>query len=125
VSVFAIILIVLFAIVAVFAVGGAIATARRARARESNLSRVLGEANEALARARAEDRGWDRDTLDAAVRAAYAARTPGQSIDSILLIQVVDRPGTDDDLAVFRIVAGGRETDLTLGRREGEWVARD
>jgi len=125
VSALAIVVIVLLGVVVVFAVGGAMATARRASAREANLSRVLGEANEALARARAEDRGWDRDTLDSAVRAAVAERMRGQALDSILLVQVVDRPGTDDDVAVFRIVAGGRETDLTLGRREGEWVAQN
>jgi hypothetical protein len=36
-----------------------------------------------------------------------------------VLIEVIDRPGTDADKAVFRV--GGREL-LTLGRREGEWV---
>jgi hypothetical protein len=34
----------------------------------------------------------------------------------------VDRPGTDEDKAVFRV--GDRELHrhLTLGRRDGEWV---
>ena len=31
---------------------------------------------------------------------------------------MIDRPGTDDDHAVFRIV----HERLTLGRRDGEWV---
>jgi hypothetical protein len=33
-------------------------------------------------------------------------------------VQVVDRPGTDEDEAVF--MADGQE--LRLGRRNGEWV---
>jgi hypothetical protein len=124
-STIGLILIVLLGIVVVFAVGGAVATARRARSSEDHLARVLGDANEALARARAEDRGWDRDTLDAAARAAFAERFPGKAIDSLLIVQVIDRPGTEDDVAVLRIVAGGQETDLTLGRRGGEWVAQN
>jgi len=34
-------------------------------------------------------------------------------------VQIVDRPGTDEDKAVFRSTAGAR---LTLGRRDGEWI---
>ena len=36
-------------------------------------------------------------------------------------MQVIDRPGTDDDHAVFRCGPEGRER-LTLGRRDGQWV---
>ena len=34
-------------------------------------------------------------------------------------MQVIDRPGTDDDKAVFARCGSER---LTLGRRDGEWV---
>ena len=37
-------------------------------------------------------------------------------------MQIVDRPGTDDDKAVFRVTAGDREERLTLGRQGGDWV---
>ena len=37
------------------------------------------------------------------------------------LIEVRDRPGTDEDEAVFRDAEGAR---LTLGREAGEWVLR-
>ena len=38
------------------------------------------------------------------------------------LVQIIDRPGTDDDKAVFEVASGGREERLTLGRQGGEWV---
>jgi type II secretory pathway pseudopilin PulG len=121
VNAFAIVLIVIFVLIVALAAGGAIAAARRARARESDLRRQIGEANEALALARADDRGWDRDTLDAAARSAFAERHPGQAIDALYLVQVVDRPGIEEDEAVFRIHSGEQETTLTLGRSQGEW----
>ncbi len=39
------------------------------------------------------------------------------------LVQVVDRPGTDEDQAVFRAVTDSGERTLVLGRRDGAWVA--
>ena len=38
-------------------------------------------------------------------------------------MQVIDRPGTDEDKAVFRLGPEGRER-LTLGRRDGQWVPK-
>jgi hypothetical protein len=38
------------------------------------------------------------------------------------LVQVVDRPGTDEDQAVFRVVTDRGERTLVLGRRDGAWV---
>jgi hypothetical protein len=124
VNVFAILLIVFVALIVLLALGGAIASARRAAAHEATLRRQIGEANEALALARAEDRGWDRDTLDAAARAAFAERYPGQPIDALLLVQVDDRPGTEEDVAVFHVVSSGAEKTIKLGRRHGEWAAQ-
>jgi hypothetical protein len=37
-------------------------------------------------------------------------------------VQVVDRPGTEEDKAVFRVVAAGAQVRVTLGRVQGEWV---
>jgi hypothetical protein len=34
----------------------------------------------------------------------------------------VDRPGTDDDKAIFRVSGSGAEQELTLGRQNGDWV---
>ena len=39
-----------------------------------------------------------------------------------MLIQIVDPPGTENDKAVFRVTAHGRDEHLTLGRRGDDWV---
>jgi hypothetical protein len=40
------------------------------------------------------------------------------------LVQVIDRPGTDADQAVFRVeTADGDEHRITLGRTGGVWGA--
>jgi hypothetical protein len=110
-------LIIVIVVLIVLAVGGAIAAKRRLAATSDQFEASLQHVNRDLALARAEDRGWERTTLEAAARRAYAAERGGEPTD-LALVQVVDRPGTDDDHAVFRI---GRER-LTLGRRDGEWV---
>jgi hypothetical protein len=33
----------------------------------------------------------------------------------------VDRPGTDDDQAVFRVVTDRGDHTIVLGRRDGAW----
>ena len=76
--------------------------------------------NRDLAAAHAEDRGWERTTLETAAREAYAAERGSEPPD-LELVQVIDRPGTDDDHAIFRC---GQER-LTLGRRDGQWVLED
>ena len=38
-----------------------------------------------------------------------------------MLIQVIDLPGTDQDKAVYRFGPEAVE-NLTLGRRDGDWV---
>jgi type II secretory pathway pseudopilin PulG len=125
VNAFAIIVIVVAVLIVVLALGGLAASSRRAAAREGSLRRQIAEANEALALARADDQGWDRDLLDAAARAALSERHPGQAVEELLLVEVTDNPGTDEDMAVFRARCGTVEQTITLGRREGAWVARD
>lgn len=114
----AIVLIVLAVLLAVLFVGGYIANRRRYVAEDADLRRQIEEANERLARAHAEDKGWDRATMEAAVREAVGA------VDALELVQVVDRPGTDADEAVFRVNAAGEAREVVLGRRDGHWVAR-
>jgi hypothetical protein len=119
----AIVLIVLAVLVIVFLVGGYVAARRRAEARAAALLRELGEANEALARARALDRGWDRDHIDAAARAAHLGRRPEARIDGVHLVQVVDRPGVEDDEALVRVTDEAGQHEVRLDRRGGEWSA--
>ena len=116
-GVLAVLLLVLF-------VGGYLANARRRRALATRLQTELEAADAALAAARAEDRGWERSAIEAAAREALSARHPGEQPRALHLVQVVDRPGTDEDQAVVRAeLATGREATVVLGRRDGAWVA--
>src|SRR5262249_9518555 len=85
----------------------------------------LAEANEALADARAADRGWDPASLEAVARAAVERRHPNATVRGVHLVQVVDKPGTDDDEAHFYVdIARGRDMRVVLGREGGEWKER-
>jgi hypothetical protein len=121
VSTLGIVLLVFAALVVVLAAGGWVAATRRARADESTLLEELGEAEQALARAHASDKGWDRALLEAAARDAAAERF-GTEPNALHLVQVIDRPGTDADQAVFHVeTADGDEHRITIGRTGGVW----
>lgn len=122
ISTLGVILLVVLALVLVLSVGGYMAMTRRIRARDSELQRELAHAEDALAQAHALDKGWDREILDAAARAAAAERFGGDVVGTPQLVQVIDRPGVDADQAVFRVESSdGREHRITLGRVGGEW----
>jgi hypothetical protein len=118
----AIVIVVFVALVIILAVGGAYARRRQLEASRGRFDVRMAQINEDLAAAHAQDRGWAREGLEAAARTAYATERGGAEPDDLTLVQIVDRPGTDDDRAVFRVVSGEREERLTLGRRSGEWV---
>jgi hypothetical protein len=121
VSAIAIIIIVFVLLVVLLIVGGLVANGRRARGDEDELLHALREADRALAAARAVDRGWDREAMEAAARAAFAARSPAE-ISELLLLRVVDRPGTEEDQALFRVVTDAGSEELLLGRDDaGGW----
>ena len=123
-SVLAIVLIALAALLLLLFIGGYIANGRRQRARAAQLRAQIEAADQALAEARAGDRGWDLAVLEAAARQAYVSRFDGREPEQLHLVQVIDRPGTDADEAVFRAIDGNREQDVVLGREGGRWVAR-
>jgi type II secretory pathway pseudopilin PulG len=111
------------AVLVLLTLGGVLANARaQARDREAREAEIEA-ANQALAAAHAEDRGWERSTLEAAARAAYDGANPGTPATELTLVQVIDRPGTDEDKAVFRVVSATGESRLVLGRQAGEWRA--
>ena len=123
-SVLAIVLIVLGAIVLLLFATGLAGAARRRVAEAADLRARIASANEALAEAHAADNGWEPSTVEAAAREAFAAQHPGATIDALHLVQVIDRPGTDQDEAVFRVESAGTQHDVRLGRSDGAWVAR-
>ena len=115
-----IIVLVVVAVIVLLAVGGALARRRQLERSEGRFAANLSQVNRDLAAAHAEDRGWERSGLEEAARRAYAAER-GSDPGALELTQVIDRPGTDDDHAVFSCGPEARER-LTLGRRDGQWV---
>jgi len=117
-----IVLLAFVALVALLFAGGYVANARITAARARRLRENIATADNALADARASDRGWDRERLEDAVRSALRERRPGARIERMDLIQVVDLPGTDEDSAVFRLMTTSGEERLELVRRGDEWT---
>jgi hypothetical protein len=118
----AIIVLAVFGALLVLALFGGLAASIRNRRRRERFGSSLDEVDRSLADARATDRGWERGVLEAAARRAFEAERPGAEIHELTLVQVVDRPGTEEDKAVFRVVATDIRVHLTLGRVGGEWV---
>ena len=116
-----IIVVVVVLVIIVLAVGGSIARRRQLEHNQGRFEAHLQQVNSDLAAAHAEDNGWERSTLEEAARQAYSTEHGGADPGALELMQVIDRPGTDDDHAVFRCGSDGRER-LTLGRRDGQWV---
>jgi hypothetical protein len=124
VSTLAIVLIVLAVLVVLLVVGGIVASGRRRTAGEAALRAELAQANEALAQAHAQDKGWERASLEQAAREAFAQRSQAE-VRELHLVQVVDRPGTEEDEAVFRAVTDQGSEVVHLHRRGGSWVAAE
>jgi hypothetical protein len=122
-SVLAIVLIVLGALVLLFFVGGVLVARRRASRpeREEHIRR----ADQALEQARAADRGWDRDLIDAAARRGMAEHRPGFDPVALDLVLVDDRPGVEEDRAhLVCSDASGENVRVVLARDpSGEWGA--
>lgn len=114
-------LLIVIIVLVVLAAGGMLARRIQLGRTHAAFAASLERANRDLAAAAAADRGWDRDTLEAAARRIFAQQR-GAEPDRLLLVEVVDRPGTDEDRAVFQCELGGAAHALTLGRRGGEWV---
>ena len=60
--------------------------------------------------------------MEAAAREAFAARSPAE-VRELLLVQVVDRPGTEEDQALFRVVTDAGSEEILLVRHDGTWGA--
>ena len=121
-STLAIVLLVLAVLLLLLLAGGYAASRRRDRAGDRDYARRVAEADRALATARAADRGWDRQRLEAAARRALQAERPGFEAERLDLVLVDDRPGVEEDRA--HLVAGGRQGELAmvLRRRDDDWL---
>jgi len=124
ISTLGVVLIVLAVLVIALAAGGYRAMTQRTRGRDHELLDELQEADRALAQAHAGDKGWDRATLEAAARKVAAQQFGHGEPADLRLIQVIDKPGTDADQAVFRVqTADGTRHEIVLGRSGGVWGA--
>jgi hypothetical protein len=119
-----IVLVALALIVIVLALGGGVAVTRRRHRDAASFEVQLEEANRALAAAHAQDKGWEPEALREAARRAFEVERPGVEIRDMALVQVVDRPGIEEDEAVFRFeTADGNVRHLTLDRSSQGWSA--
>jgi hypothetical protein len=123
-SVLAIVLIVLGALLLLVFAGGLIAARRRARLHADALAQNIAEADRALEDARAADKGWERVLLEEAARNVLAQERPDWRYDRLDLVLVDDRPGVTEDTAHFLAVAPDDEVRIVLTRQDGGWAAQ-
>ena len=119
-SALAVIVVIVAILLVLLIVGGLVANARRAREQEDETLSAVREADQALALARASDRGWERAVLEAAAREAFASRSPVE-VRELLLMRVVDRPGTEEDQALFRVITDVGSEEILLVRHGDAW----
>ena len=115
-------LIIVLILLVILAVGGVIARNRQLEKSRPAFERALAQVDRDLAAAAASDRGWDRELLESAAR-RISAEQLGAEPDELTLVEVIDKPGTEEDQAVFDVSAGGERHRVVLGRRDGDWVA--
>ena len=120
-----IIILVLVGLLLIAIALGAVAATRRNRAGAATFDASLMAVDRQLAAATAEDHGWERATLDAAARDAFAEQQPRRQASDA-------RAGADRRRAGHRLRPRDlphrrhrrRVTRLTLGRRNGAWYAK-
>jgi hypothetical protein len=123
-STLAIVLIVFGAIVLVAVILGFLGAKRRDRMRAAHWEQHVRAADAALAEAAATDRGWQREVMEQAARAALTEMRPDWAPRDLLLVLVDDKPGIDEDRAHFVAVnEGGDEARVVLARQGDLWVA--
>ena len=114
-------LIIVIVVVVILAVGGVIARNRQLEKSRPAFERALAQVDSDLAAAAASDRGWDREHLEASARRICTEQF-GAEPEELTLVEVIDKPGTDEDQAVFDVSAAGERHRVVLGRRDGDWV---
>lgn len=121
-STLAIVLIAFGAAVLLLLAGGILGARKRDRAVAPHYAQHLAEADQALEAARAADKGWDREAMEAVARSGVDREHPGQAFDALELVLVDDRPGVAEDRAHFEAVhAGGRIRVVLVRSESGIW----
>jgi len=120
-STLTIVLIVAAVILIALFIGGLVAARARDREVAPKYDEHLRDADRALERARAEDRGWDPALLETAVREALARSHAGTQFEDLVLVLVDDRPGVHEDRAHYDAHADGDRVRVVLTRDEQGW----
>jgi hypothetical protein len=124
ISTLAIILIAFGVLVIIALILGWLGIRARNRRQAASWAEHVADADAALEQARATDRGWQRELMEAAARGALERERPGWSYSDLHLVLVDDRPGVAEDRAHFMAVGErGEEARVVLGRQDGDWVA--
>lgn len=118
-STLAIVLIVVAVVVVLLLAGGYAATRRRSS--QTDWAQAVADADHALTRARAADKGWDRAALEVTARTALQERRPDLSYDDLHLVLVDDQPGVEEDRAHFAAVSPDGEARVVLVRSSDGW----
>jgi len=118
----AVILLAIGAVLLLLFIGGLMAAARRRELEAPDYLRHVAEADGALEEARAADRGWDREVLEAEARRALETARPGWSYEDLHLVLVDDRPGVNEDAAHFLAMAGDDQVRVVLARQDSGWT---
>jgi hypothetical protein len=119
VSTAAIVVVAVVAGVILLAVGGSLANARHRRRTSAEFQLSLENVNRDLAAALAQDKGWDPEALAATARQAFEADRPGATVLEQTLVAVIDRPGMEEDHAVFRFTTEAGESRVRMDRDAG------
>jgi hypothetical protein len=122
-STLGIILIVLAVLVVLFFIGGVLGARRRDRRQAGTYDEHVAAADAALQQARASDRGWHREAMEAVARDAIADSRRDWDYSNLHLVLVDDRPGTEEDRAQFVAVGADGEVRVILAREGDRWVA--
>src|SRR3954449_7880507 len=104
-STLAIVLIVFGVIVVSALILGFLGIRARDRRQAGHWEKHVRAADAALADAAATDRGWQRETMEQAARAALTEMRPDWQARDLMLVLVDDKPGTDEDRAHFVAVS--------------------
>jgi hypothetical protein len=122
-STLGIVLIAIGAVVLLALLLGFLGAAARDRRQAASWDEHVAAADAALEQARAADKGWHRDVMEQAARAALEQSRPSWQYDELHLVLVDDRPGVTEDRAHFMAVGADGEARVILARQEDRWVA--